>query len=434
MRLLAAGLLAVFGIEGEARAADVPAEPIIPNGLTLAQAVALFRAHGLDLIIAEATVEEAAGDVQAANAIPNPSVTGGWLHSFTNAIPVHNGWFAGVGDSNAIEDTLSGKRGLRRGVAAAAFAAARLQRADAQRSLELQVKQQYFQTVGAAAGLEFARETQMAAARTFELNQVRYKAGAISEVDLARTETAKLEAEQAVDQAVAALREAKVSLAFLLGRRQPFTDFTIDARQFRYETPAALTNVTAQDLLSRALAARPDLRGQEAQRERAGRSLALAKRQRFPDIGVSADYTQEGSPFDANAITPPTLQLGLTATLPLFYQQQGEIHKAEADVRGQDAASAKIRAQVVSDVENAFSGYQSSRRLVERMQGRLIDRARRGRDLVRLQYEKGAASLLEYLDAERTYVSTELEYIQDLTSYWNAVFALEAATATEIVP
>jgi cobalt-zinc-cadmium efflux system outer membrane protein len=413
-------------------AAELPPEPTIPTTLTLAEALALFRAHGLDLLIAEAAAQGAEGDAMAAAAIQNPSVTGGGYYSFfqDSAFNTHVGWFVGLGDSNAIIDTLSGKRGLRRNVADAALAAARLGRADAQRTLELQVKQSYFQAVAAGAALEFARETSASTTHTFDLNQIRYKSGAISEVDLSRTETAKLEAEQVVDAATLALHNAKVQLAFLLGQRHAFSDFAIDASQLQFATPAALASATVATLVDRAIQARPDLRAQENQRMRAAQAVALAKRQRFPDFALSAQYAEQGT--GSNAVSPPTLEIALTGSLPLFYQQQGEIKKAEADARTQDAQAAKLRAQVVADVENAFTGYQTSQRQVQRMEGRLLDRSKRARDLVELQYQKGAASLLEFLDAQRTYVATKGEYIQDLTAYWNAIFQIEAATATEV--
>ena len=423
-----------------AAAAELPAEPVIPATLTLGQAVALFRAHGLDLLIAEATAEGAAGDALAAGAIQNPSVSGGFYHSFFqgNAFESHNGWFAGLGDSNAIVDTLSGKRGLRRSVADAALTAARLGRADALRTLELQVKQIYYQAVAAGEALELAHETAESTAHTFDLNQVRYKSGAISEVDLSRTETAKLEAEQMVDAATLALRTAKVQLAFLLGQRHALNDFAIDAGQLRSTTPA-LQSTSVATLVERAMERRPDLRAQESQRTRAARSVALAHRQRFPDFGLGVQYTEQGSGNEPakdqpSAISPPTLEISLTGTLPLFYQQQGEIKKAEADARTQDAQAAKLRAQVVADVENAYAGYQTAQHQVQRMEGRLLDRAQRARQLVELQYQKGAASLLEYLDAQRTYVAVKGEYIQNLTAYWNAIFQIESATATEVVP
>ena len=395
-------------------AAELPPEPAIPAALTLAEAIALFRAHGLDLLIAEAAAQGAEGDAIAAGAIQNPSVTGGYYRSFfkDDAFETHNGWTVGLGDSNAIVDTLSGKRGLRRSVADAA--------------------------VAAGAALDFARETAESTTHTFDLNQIRYKSGAISEVDLSRTETAKLEADQAVDATTLALHNAKVQLAFLLGQRHAFNDFTIDASQLHSATPATLSDATVATLVDRAMTTRPDLRAQENQRARAAQAVALAKRQRFPDFGLNAQYSEQGSgntpPGAPSAISPPTLELSLTGSLPLFYQQQGEIKKAEADARTQDAQAAKLRAQVVADVENAFAGYQTAQRQVQRMEGRLLDRAQRARDLVQLQYQKGAASLLEYLDAQRTYVTTKGEYIQDLTAYWNAIFQIEAATATPVMP
>jgi outer membrane protein, heavy metal efflux system len=424
----------VAGLAPVAAAADLPPEPPIPATLTLSQAVALFRAHGLDLLIAEASAEGAAGDALAAAAVPNPSVTGGYYHSFFqgNTFETHNGWFAGLGDSNAIVDVLSGKRSLRRSVADAALAAARLGRADALRTLELQVKQIYYQAVAAGEALELAHETAESTAHTFDLNQIRYKSGAISEVDLSRTETAKLEAEQMVDAATLALRTAKVQLAFLLGQRHLFNDFSVNASQLRSATPV-LQNTSVASLVERAMETRPDLRAQESQRTRAAQSVALAHRQRFPDFGLGVQYSEQGSSSAMNAISPPTLEISLTGALPLFYQQQGEIKKAEADARTQDAEAAKLRAQVVADVENAYASYQTAQHQVQRMEGRLLDRAQRARQLVELQYQKGAASLLEYLDAQRTYVAVKGEYIQNLTAYWNAIFQIESATATEVV-
>ena len=57
----------------------------------------------------------------------------------------------------------------------------------------------------------------------------------------------------------------------------------------------------------------------------------------------------------ATAVTPPTVTVGLSITLPSFYQQQGEIRRAESDARTQALSQAKAQAQVVSDVETAFA-------------------------------------------------------------------------------
>jgi outer membrane protein, heavy metal efflux system len=362
------------------------AEAPLPSNLTLRGAVARFRSGGFDLLLADADVESSAGDLTAATAIANPSAETSLFHSFfpNGLFQTHNGWEVGLGDSNAIADALVGKR---------------------------------------------------SADRIYELNEVRFERGAISEVDVAPTETAKLEAAQAVDSAIETLDQAKVALAFLVGQRRPSLGFDVDPAEIRFRTPAALADATPEALVEKARDARPDLLGERQQGVRAGAAAALARRDRFPDLALGVQYQQEGSatgPSASQAITPPTIALTLTGSIPLFYQQQGEIRRAQADLATQSALAAKTEAQVVSDVETAFAAYRAARALVTRMEGRLLDRARRARELTAVQYQKGAASLLEYLDAQRTYSTVSAEYWQDLAGYWNAVFQLEAATATEL--
>jgi cobalt-zinc-cadmium efflux system outer membrane protein len=261
---------------------------------------------------------------------------------------------------------------------------------------------------------------------------VRYKAGAVSEADAARSETDSLEAQQAVNAAEQALAQSKANLVFLIGVRSAIQDFELDTTALRYEVPEVLQQATSESLLSLALLHRPDLAAQVAQVESSSASLSLAKRQRIPDIAVDAAYSAEG--YGQQSISPPTVVFSLSFTLPLLYQYQGEIAKAEAALRTQTVLRDKVEAQVVSDVATAFATYQAMRARVERMEGRLLDRARRARDLVDYQYQKGAASLLELLDAERTFIATNVEYRQNLADYWTAVFQLEEAIGTELRP
>ncbi len=116
----------------------------------------------------------------------------------------------------------------------------------------------------------------------------------------------------------------------------------------------------------------------------------------------------------------------------ILYQQQGEIAKAEADLRSQQVSLDKSRAQVASDVRQAFSAYVAARAQMERMDGRLYERAHRARDLIEVQYAKGAATLLDLLDAQRTLLAVSGERLNLLATYWNAVAQLEAAVAKEL--
>jgi len=76
-------------------------------------------------------------------------------------------------------------------------------------------------------------------------------------------------------------------------------------------------------------------------------------------------------------------------------RQQGEIAKAEADLRTQRVSLEKSRAQVTQEVRAAWAQFTSAHAQLERMDGRLQGRARRARDLIEIQYTKGAATLLD---------------------------------------
>ena len=65
--------------------------------------------------------------------------------------------------------------------------------------------------------------------------------------------------------------------------------------------------------------------------------------------------------------------------------------------------------------------------------GGLLESARGAFELTKIQYERGAASLTDYLDALRSLIATRTERYTNLAAYWTAVFQLEAALATELL-
>ena len=265
---------------------------------------------------------------------------------------------------------------------------------------------------------------------SFELNQERLTAGKINDGDFERIRQTTLESEQAVDTAFQNLRQAKVALAFLLGVRGRVPDYEIDKTSLKYSVPAPVSTATAETLIRDAVKKRPDLASLGYQEERARASIELARRQRFPDIAVALQYTQTGS--GQSAIQPPTLGLTLTGNLPVFYQQQGEITQAQADLATQHLTRGQTAAQVVSDVETAYAAYLGTRTLVERMESVLLASARRAMDITKIQWLAGKANLTDYLDARQAFIATNVEYIGDLTNYWTAVAQLEEAVGTEL--
>jgi outer membrane protein, heavy metal efflux system len=375
-------------------------------------------------------VEAARADTLSAAAIPNPSVGG----SAAKGLPVSAGqcadppcqavsWSASVSDNGALFDSVFGKRSARRRVADAAWAAAKLNREDARRQLHFQLQAALVETARATLALEASVQVQQSLAHITELNRVRFSSCAISEADLAKVETESLTAEADVDRARLAVTQAKVSVAFLLGVRGPVPAFEIAPDLLSPHGPPGTEGLNVEALVAKALARRPDLLAAGVQRERAEASVELAQRSVLPDIQLAPSVSVLGPGTFAGS--PPVVGLGAQVSVPLFYRFEGEQAHARADREAQRLGEDKVRAQVVADVQSAWAAFSSAQRRLGRMTGVLLERAKRTRDLVDLQYRKGAGSLLELLDAERQLISVNLEYAQDLADYWTAFFQLE---------
>ncbi|HEX9082521.1 MAG TPA: TolC family protein, partial [Holophagaceae bacterium] len=386
--------------------------------------------QGFDLLLSDAAVQSAQADLQTSRTLPAPvlGLSAGWTSGYDAAAAgpgaSDRAYAASLSDSNALSDLLWGKRRLRTRVAQAALEAARLGRQDAERTLLGLLRQQYLQTALAGRARSVAEEVAQSARKTLDLVEVRCQAGAVSEADVARARVAWLEARQGVDAAAQAERSNQAGLAFLLGYRDAPPVFLLDRRFEDPDVSAPPAGSTA-DLLEAARAHRPDLQAALAQERRAQASLQLARRDWAPDLTWTVGVSQEGT--GQNALQPRTYTLGVAVPLPSPRHIRGEIAKAEVDLRTQILQRGKLEAQVALDVANANAALQASRSRLERMRQDLLPSARQAFHLVAFQYEKGATSLLDVLDAQRTLMATQAEFLQDLNDYWTARFQLDQA-------
>jgi cobalt-zinc-cadmium efflux system outer membrane protein len=439
-----------------ARAADVvPAVAELPPLLSLDDALRIFHKRGLDLLIADASTRSAEGDVKIAGAIANPEVSASIGNDFTYTHSnfgkrdcLQGGakcspWIYNVGitDSAAIGDALTGKRNLRLKAARNALAAAKMARVDAERTIAFQVKAAYVQVAQATLALRFAKDIAATQATELQRTEDRFKGGAIHEGDLQRIAVQKLAADQAVDSATFSLRSARVALAFLLGVRGNIPDFDVDTKVLDYSVPSSLRDATEVGLLRTAFQHRPDLAGLGYLRQQAEAQIALVKRQRIPDITLGVNYAWGGGYGGLSANGPLQSQeitFGISAPLPVFYGLEGEMRQARAQYDTSKLEQAKVTSQVVSDVATGIAAFSSAKSAVERMEGPrragggLLQSARGAFEITAIQYEKGAASVTDYLDALRTYISTKNDYLDALANYWTAVFELEASVARDL--
>jgi cobalt-zinc-cadmium efflux system outer membrane protein len=405
--------------------------------MTLGAAVREAHARGFDLRAAEAGVAQARGDLASAAALPNPTLSlgaGPALGCFGPGCRAGTPTLgAQLSEGGALWQLMVGKPGLRRAAAQAGVEVAQATREDALRQLDALVRQQFVATVVAERALAFAGEVRDSSARTVELMRQRYRAGAVDEADVSRVETQGLEAAQAWDAATQNLEQQRSALAFLLGSPGGGASLRLEADGWLEPAPLPqLGGAGVEALVVRAMARRPDLRGLEAAVGQADATLEATLRGRVPDLALSVAFAQQGLAPDFSS--PPNLTFGLSVPLPLAYRQEGEVARARASADLARTQLERGRAQVRADVESALTSYQAAASQAQRMRLGLLQSAARARALVSVQYEKGAASLIEFLDAQRTFVAINVESLAVVQAFWSAVFRLEAALGQELVP
>lgn len=403
--------------------------------LTLVEATRLARTRGVGVLLAAAGVRGSEADVRAAGAPPNPTLSAGAARTLAceggACDPLAYGITVGLSDQGLLEGAISRKRALREAVARRGLDAARADRADVERLLVAQVKTQYVQTAAAQLRVRFTQDVTASLKRSVDVNRVRYPR-VIDEGQLARVEQEALKAEQELLRARRDLRQQQIELLVLVGASGALPEIEVEEEVLRARMPEALVHLDRASLLREALERRPDLRGAVAREERAEAQIALARRQRVPDVTVGVQYTQQGA--GANAPQPATVGLSVGLPIPLLYQQQGEVRRAEADREAAFVGRLRVQTLVSGDVESALNAVTTARDIVQRYESALLERAKRAREITEIQYGAGSATLTDMLDAQRSFVQVNSDYNAELVFFWSSIFQLEQALGRELVP
>jgi cobalt-zinc-cadmium efflux system outer membrane protein len=120
--------------------------------------------------------------------------------------------------------------------------------------------------------------------------------------------------------------------------------------------------------------------------------------------------------------------------LPIFDRNQGEIARTHFAIRQAQELHAAANGLVLTDVKDAYEGLQTNDRLVQMYRSGTLDVAKRNRDISEYAYRRGAASLLDFLDAERSYRATQITYRQTLAAYLTSLEQLRQAVGTRSLP
>lgn len=400
-------------------------EPQAPVTITLDQAIQMALEHNHNLLAARTTVQQSEAQEITANLRPNPTLFTDWEY-----LPlVHPG--GGIADY--LHDSTEGDIGLsylfergrkrqhRLQAAKDATAVTRSQVADNERGLTFQVAQLFINVQLAQSTLDLARQDLKSYQDTVDISELKYKSGGISENDFLKIKLQLLQFQQDVQQALLARVQSLSDLRQQLGYESVPAEYAVTG-VFDY----APISLAFGDLEAKALANRPDLRAAVQGVTAADSQHQLARVNGKVDVTAAANYSH------VNGISAMTFNVSVP--LPVFNRNQGEIARTRYAVTQAQQQQSAAQGQVKTDVRDAYEALQSSDRVAQYFRSGYLDVSQKNRDISEYAYRRGAASLLDFLDAERSYRATQLAWRQTIAAYLTALEQLRAAVGTRSLP
>lgn len=393
--------------------------------ISLEQAIDLALAHSHTLKAARTQIQQNQAQEITASLRPNPTLA--WDALFLPTFSPQNFSVNNLTTNQQFDIGVSylferGKKRFRRLDAARdATAVTTYQVTDAERALVFNVAQQFIAAQLAQSVLDFAKKDLSSFEETVRISEERYKAGDISEGDLLKIQIQLLQFQTDVAGAEVSKVQALASLRQLLGFDAVAADYEVDG-ELTYQPLA----VNLDDLRLRALKMRPDLMAALQSVRAAQSQIALAKANGKVDLtaGLSYSHVADQSSMSVNFAIP----------MAIFDRNQGEIARTRyALTQSQENAEAASDA-VLTDVRNNYEGFSTNKKILQLYLSGYLKRVQDSRDISEYSYKRGAASLLDFLDAERSYRATQLAYRQALANYLVSIEQLKQAVGTRVLP
>ena len=393
--------------------------------ITLDQAIDLALAHNHSLKATRTLILQNQAQEITANLRPNPT-----LLADTQFVPFFSPQdFSGdnLNETQQFDIGISylfergHKRQRRLQAARDQTAVQRAQVADAERTLAFNVGQQFISVLLAESTLHLAEQDLKGFQQTVDVSKAQFDAGYIGEGDYLKITLQLLQFQTDVSSARLARVQALVGLRELLGYDTVPAEFDV-VGDLAYQP--LKTNL--EDMQVRAMRERPDFKAAQLGVAAASSQILLAKANAKVDVNGTYDFTHVSGENSASIF--------VNFDLPIFNRNQGEIARTQYALTQAQEQQLSASDTVMSDVSTAYEAVRSNDEIVQLYTSGYLKQAKDSLDISEYAYKRGAASLLDFLDAERSYRATQLAYRQALASYMTALEQLKEATGTRNLP
>jgi cobalt-zinc-cadmium efflux system outer membrane protein len=369
-----------------------------------------YAAEKFNLNIAEAAIE-------AAKVFPDPSISFDWTEDRENSTRTGYGFESELGTT--LE--LGGKRRARIDLATSENNLAKAMLSDYFRNLQADAALVYLEALKQNQLLKVKHDSYQTMKQLAEADSIRLLMGSIMEIDAAQS---KVEAGILLNeliQAEAEWKNALLQIAFMTGLPKSDTTYfptgslIIPARAFNPD-----------DLVTVAQNNRADLLAAFNNKEVSRKMLQLTKKERIIDLdmklGIENGYVVQGNAPTATAITA-----GIAIPLKFSNLYKGDLNIAHFQVLQAESLYKQAELQIKTEVAQAWQLYNASCKQVSSFNNGLLGKAASVKTGKIYSYKRGETSLLEVLNAQRTYNDIQTAYYETLFNSAAALVGLEKA-------
>ena len=386
--------------------------------LTLAQFLHAVATSNLDLAAQRFNVRIAEAQLVAAHVSPNPTLSVATNRDTTDRDQATS-YSAGV--TELVE--VGGKRRFRTDVAVQNLLAASATLEDFFRNLRGTAASAYVDAVTGQLTVQEKLRAYQSLNQLADLNQFRFSAGDLAEVDYNQARADALQARGDLFSSQSSSSANLYTLLQLLGKPGAALPRTVG----RLEIHAHRFDLNA--LLARAKEHRPDVVAARLAYQSSQASTRLARANRLPDVtgGVTSQYSQAIRYYLDPAPSFNSINVSISVPLPLFNSYRGEYLAALNTAAQAEKAWRSTELKAETDVRGGLARYQAAIAQLAQYDGGALQLAEKVLQARLQSYKQGNATLLDVLNAQRADTDVHLAALNALSERAKALIALEQA-------
>lgn len=183
--------------------------------------------------------------------------------------------------------------------------------------------------------------------------------------------------------------------------------------------PVSDYNFVIGDLVNSALNSRAELLVAIKNREVSEKNLRLLRAERAFEFSIEAGYSYNSIVRNDIAPAPAhnSVSAGLSLPLKLSSLNRGSVRAAQLEIEKTNKEYEDAELQIYSEVLQAYNSFSAQARRVEQYNRGLIEDAGKILQGRIYSYQNGESGLVDVLNAQRTYMELQLDYIDALFEY-----------------